>query len=100
MAKGKDKSEIEHLRGENRELQKELKRLRSRLRQFDKSKHLYHDVLSDYEEMLTQTTEVEKIDNKKPKSCEICHAGTMEEFEILDKVIGTCNSCGHRKRIR
>lgn len=98
--KRKNKNEYEYLRGEIRDLQKENKRLRQQLKQFDKSKHIYHDVISDYEEMLSQHVEIEPVESKKKTNCSECHQGIMEEFEIMDKIIGTCNNCGFRKRIK
>jgi septal ring factor EnvC (AmiA/AmiB activator) len=102
LARQKDKSELEHLRGENRELTKTIRKLKRQVHQFEKSKHIYHEVISDYEEIIAEEQAQEVVVEKKSKmkSCEKCFSGVMEEFEIMDKVIGTCNSCGHRKRIK
>lgn len=58
-------------------------------------------MISDYEEMLSQHVDIEPVNsNKKQVTCTECHSGVMEEYEIMDKVIGTCNSCGFRKKLR
>lgn len=102
MARKKDRSELEHLRGENRELTKTIRKLKRQIHQFEKSRHIYHEVISDYEELIVNEQQeniaVEK--SSKLKKCEKCYSGTMNEFEIMDKVIGTCNSCGFRKRLK
>ena len=101
MAKTKDRSELEHLRGIIRDLEKQNRQLRSKLKQYEKSKHIYHDVITDYKDILEKDVELEKeAPKKKTYYCEKCHSGIMEQFEILNKTIGTCNSCGHRKRIK
>ncbi len=102
MARKKDRSELEHLRGENRELTKTIRKLKRQIHQFEKSRHIYHEVISDYEELIVQEQQEEIVVEKKSKmkKCEKCHSGVMEEFEIMGKTIGTCNSCGARKRIK
>lgn len=101
LARKKDKNESEHLRGEIRELEKQNKQLRRRLTKYEKSKHIYNDLISDYEEIISEHVIIEKIVPKsKATRCPSCHEGAMEEYEIMGKVIGTCNSCGHRKRVK
>lgn len=39
---------------------------------------------------------------KKLQDCDECGPGKgkYEEFELLGKCFGTCNICGHRKRLK
>lgn len=100
MPKKKDKSEAEFYKSTIRELEKENKQLKKTLSYYEKRKHIYNDVLQDYEEMLVQHVPIEEVKNSKINHCEDCFKGTIEEFEIMGKVIGTCNNCGFRKRIK
>lgn len=89
-----DKSETEHLKGIIRELQKEVRSLTKRLKHSLKREHLY--------EQLEPEPAPEPIEIKRRKSCDKCFVGFYDEYEILDKVIVTCDndSCGDRKRLK
>lgn len=90
----RDKNEVEHLRGELRELQKQNRQLRKQLKHLEKRDHL--NELNEPEEP------IEKIEPKVKIRCTACGKGFYDEFEILDKVFGTCNipTCGDRKRLK
>lgn len=100
MPKKKERSELEYYRSQIRELQKENKQLKKQLGHHEKRKHIYNDVISDYEEMLIQHVPVDEIKTNKKITCEDCSKGNYDEFEIMGKVIGTCNNCGFRKRLK
>lgn len=92
--KNKNHSELEGLRGYCRELEKENRSLRKELRRYEKYEQHGQDteVSGDSED----TMEI------KPKltKCEDCGKGYYKEFEIMNKVYGTCGTCEHRKRLR
>jgi regulator of replication initiation timing len=90
LPKKKTHSELEHLRGENKSLRSENRNLKRRLRQLEKKEHLLET--TDYEEP-------EEITVTKLITCDDCGKGHYEEFEIMGKIFGTCNVCGHRKKL-
>lgn len=86
--RNQDKSEVDHYKGLLREAEKTIRKLQQELRYYQK-----------YEQ--TTVTEVEDIPETKPaKPCHECGKGFMDEFEIVGKVYGTCNVCGHRERLK
>lgn len=95
----KTRSEVEHLRGTIRELQAENKSLKRQLRHYEKRENLYDNNKEEIEEILESQSE-SPIEASPKQKCEECARGVYEEFEILDKVYGTCTVCGARKRIR
>jgi hypothetical protein len=87
---------LEVLRGYIRELEKEVRSLRSQLKQFEK----YERTSQTYREA---DVEDEKLEQSQPltKDCESCGKGkVVETLEILGKVYGTCNVCGQNDRIK
>lgn len=100
MPKNKERSETEYYKSLIRELQKENKQLKRQLTHHEKRKHRHDEVINDYEELLTQYVPIEETSSKRKSKCSECGKGDLEEFEILNKVYGTCNSCGLRKRIK
>lgn len=88
-----DKNELEHYKGLVRELQKRIRGLERELSFFSKRKH--------FDEAVEEVQEEEFTSPPPPKKrCEECARGHYDEFEIADKVIGTCNICGNRKRLK
>lgn len=100
MPKKRDKSELEYYRGKCRELEKRIRQLEKQLTSYEKNKHIYNDVIHDYEEIIAQQVEVEELTTKKKQKCPECFKGDLDEFEIMNKVFGTCNSCSFRKRLK
>ena len=90
---------MEHLRGEIRELEKENRQLKRRLTKYEKNKHLYNNVIQDYEEMLVAHVDTDDIKTEKRKECPDCGKGHLDEYAILDKIFGTCDVCGFRKKL-
>lgn len=93
MARSKHAKPDEHLLGEVRSLKKLVKSLRQRIRQLEKTEHNYEenkDVVEQEEQPVIQ----------KLQTCEDCGKGKYIEFEIMNKIIGTCNNCGHRTRLK
>jgi archaellum component FlaC len=89
----KTRSEVEHLRGRVRELEKLVRSLQQQVRQYEK----YEQVVGQDEEQATDTEDT--FPSHKIK-CDSCGKGALDEYEIMGRVIGTCNVCGERKKIR
>ena len=81
-----DKQSEETLRGENRRLIKEVKRLRSRL---NKREQLDHDVWEKYEK------ESEDIPGKV-YICPKCGGSDVHTMELRHKLYIFCQDCNHR----
>lgn len=88
----KTKSEVEHLRGYVRELERLVRSLQQQLRQYEK-----YEQKSQDEEIVTDTEDT--FPSLKVK-CDSCGKGTFDEYEIMGKIIGTCNICGERRRLK
>ena len=86
--KNKNRSPEEYYKGEIRKLKKEVQQLR---KQLSKRTHEQdEDIATDSED-----TVVTKL-----QTCDDCFKGKFIEFSIMDKIYGTCNICGHRKRLK
>lgn len=97
----KNHSELKLLRERIRDLEKENRTLKRRLRQYEKRNDLYEDNREEIQEIISRDLEENKIEFvKKLTPCDACGKGEYEEFEILSKVFGTCNTCGDRKKLR
>lgn len=87
-----DKSETEHLKGIVRQQSKRIRQLEKLVRQYEK-----------YERSTSTPSSIddEILEEIKPKTrCTECHKGFYEEFEFIGKIIGTCNICDHRKKLK
>ncbi len=94
--RNQDKSEIEHYRGLVRTLEKRVRQLTRQLKYFEKREHILELSEPNEDETIPQEEVKKLIRCKAPK----CHTGFYNEYDILDKVIGTCNVCGDRKRLK
>jgi chromosome segregation ATPase len=88
----KEKSEVEHLKGVIRDLEKQVKSLTQKLKYFEKRSHL--------NELTEELENDPPPPPKRLKDCVECGKGKYEEFELLNKLYGTCNICGDRKRLK
>ena len=96
MAKTPKKShnELKFLKEQIRDLQKENRRLKRQVKQTEKYAHIPEETTSQE----VEEVEIEVIKNKL--ECLECGKGHYEEFEIMDRIYGTCNICEDRKRIK
>lgn len=88
--KNKNRSPEEYYKGEIRKLKKEVRQLRKQLSQ---NTHEQSD-----EELSTDNEDTMVI--SKLQTCLECGKGKLIEFELMNKVWGTCNLCGDRKRLK
>jgi hypothetical protein len=94
MPKKRDKSSDEWYKGKIRELEKETKQLRRRLKHSEKfNKSQDDEVSTDSED--THPTLIEKT----TKTCEVCGKGIISQKEIIGRFFEECDTCDYRKKI-
>jgi predicted RNase H-like nuclease (RuvC/YqgF family) len=98
MAKSKGGSEIEHLRGQIREKDKEIKKLKAELTRFKKRENQ----LVDVEERERELNFLEASPKKKQDlSCPECLEGTLSSSPIgTSRILKTCNKCMYRITVK
>jgi hypothetical protein len=82
LARSKERSEVEYLRAENKRLKKQLK-------QAQKQKHFYENIVDD------AIDEVEV----HPDSCEDCGKGTLIVMDFKYVQIKKCDNCGKQSKL-
>lgn len=95
IPKRREKNSDEYYRGKVRELEKENRALRKRLKQLEKNHHIYED--------LKLNDEPEEIEIRKPKKilCPSCNEGELfVAMSFDDKDIIGCTSCHYKKSIK
>jgi hypothetical protein len=95
LARQKDKSETEHLRGELKEAQKIIKVLKKRLRTLEKSKHVWDQYNLDADE-----NSAPDFTDIKTTPCPDCHTGTVLKIDLGIKVIESCSICQWRRVVK
>lgn len=93
--RNKKHDETQYYKGLIRDLEKQVRNLKRQLKYYTKREHILNEHLDDIKEL---TSKKEEPILKKLK-CTECNKGTLDEFMVLDRLYGTCNSCGHRKRL-
>lgn len=88
MAKSKDKSEVEYLKGLNRQLKKQLKKVN---RQASRAEKQALRQLEDAEEV-EEVEEEEASDGK----CSKCKA-RLVPIDMGIRIVYNCQKCGHRE---
>lgn len=86
--KQREKSEVEHLRGQIRKLESENRQLRKRIRVLDKKAHFYEDITADVAEDII-------IKN----NCPSCSKGNLIILDLKHVVFEQCDSCEYRKKL-
>lgn len=99
MSKLRQKShdEVRYYRGLVRDLEKQVRQLERQLKYFDKRQHILDENQEELIEFLKSKEEVPEI--KKKIACTNCVEGYYDEFMLWDRLYGTCNECGFRKRL-
>lgn len=99
MSKTKQKgnTEIEHLRGLVRELQKENRSIKKEIRRFEK-----YEQNSQDENLIGGSEDTyPELETKLTKNCQSCGKGkVIETLQVFDKCYGKCNICGIHERIK
>lgn len=95
--KNKNHSENRYYQGIIRELKKQVRQLQKQLKYYDKRQHILEDNELEIQELKDKKEEIPEI--KKKIKCQDCNSGYYDEFMLLNRLYGTCNSCGARKRL-
>jgi hypothetical protein len=90
--RGKDKSELEYLRGQIRGLTSENRHLKRRIKQLEKTEHWFESIASEDPQSVQVHEEIE--------SCQACGKGKLELLDLKHIFITTCNNCQDRIRYR
>lgn len=98
MPKKREKNSEEWYKGRIRELEKENRALKRQLREIEKKEHIFDENSQD-DEIATDSEDTYPA-ARRLSQCGDCGKGLIEEYEIMGKVIGTCNICGFRKRLK
>lgn len=95
MAKSKDRSEIEYMRGLIKNLKAEVRNLKKQVARHNKRAHQYEDLEERQAEVevadLYTTTVTSKI------ICKSCSSDKMEEVSLGVKKLIVCRDCGKRE---
>ena len=84
----KERSETEYLRGQIKELEKENRQLKKRLRSLDKRSHMYEDLIEAVAEDIV-------IEEK----CEVCKTGKHSILDLKHVRFEVCSDCDYRKKL-
>lgn len=98
MAKQKERSELECLRAENKNLKSQVKYLKKQVSRSDKRKSIVDDMEATAREHLLEI-ETECIEIKERDSCPACSKG-VEKADLGKWWLVTCDHCDFRKRIK
>lgn len=84
----KNHSEVEHLRGENKKLKSQIRRLERHNKELQRKSHFFEDVMSE------TTKEIKSIDY-----CKECGKGELEliDFGFVEYV--KCQICDFREKV-
>jgi archaellum component FlaC len=89
--KNRERSEVEYLRGQIRELESENRQLRRRLKTLDKKTHLYEGIVEAVAEEIKPNTEAET-------KCKKCKIGTIRFIDVKHAKFFVCSECHHREK--
>lgn len=100
-------SELEFLRGKNRELVKEIKRLKKQVEYLERQLNNLQGVKNVLYQNQTNNAKNKQVNvsikNKVDKLCPECQRGNVQEFIIKAPtkilVFDTCQICGFRKKV-
>lgn len=92
MSKQRERSELEHLRAENRTLKKQIKHLKKQLSHKEKREHLYEDISEEIEDQ-----GMEEDIAPKGKSCELCGKGVLVREKMGARILTKCTTCTYSK---
>lgn len=88
-AKSKERNSNEYYRAIIRSLKKEVNSLKREISRFKRQEHNFHK--EDYEDP-------EEILEVQLETCTDCGKGIYNELSIANRIIKTCNNCGHRPK--
>ena len=98
MAKKRERSEVEWLRGEVKKLRAVVKHYKKELGRVSKRERNYEEL-----EELVQEQELEVEEEAKPQAkggCSKCQSFEVTLADLGAKVYRFCSGCGHREKIK
>jgi len=95
MSKTKERSEVEHIRAENKKLKSENRHLKKQLARFEKRKHLLDDVEEREKDLDFAEAEQELGEVVESGRCEC--GGKINIVDIGVKKLEICEDCRARK---
>lgn len=97
MSKQKERSELEYLRSKLKNLEKENRQLRKRIKSLSKKEHIFDDISNGIE----LENEIPELPiGKQNNICSKCNEGYMEQKQLADRLYQECTSCGQRTPAR
>jgi len=79
----KEKSELEHLRGQIRTLKSQLRQERKVNKELTKKSHFFEEVVDEIEESVILKD-----------ACSVCGKGVVEEIDLKFIIVKKCQHCG------
>jgi hypothetical protein len=98
MAKSKDRSEVEYLRGLVKDLKSQVRNLKKEVSRSSKRQHREQDLEEIVKEI--QFTETQEAEQAKGVTCPNKCKAPMEAADLGIRTIHTCTSCGHRITVK
>lgn len=95
MTKSKDKSEVEHLRSENRNLKKQIKNIKKQMSRKQKREHLYEDLEEKQAEEHLEEAMKETVVADKTHRCPKCKA-KLDIIEGSRLLVYICPDCDYK----
>jgi len=94
--KNKNRSELETLRGENRQLHKKIKQLMKYHRIHENIEEIQKELISE-ESLMNGYT----VNNPRKVTCPSCHEGEFKlVIDLTDKEIYNCTDCDFKKVVK
>lgn len=87
-SRNKNRSELEYVRGKNKQLKSENRQLRRRVNDLEKRSHFYEEVIDDV---------VEDIDLDE---CQECGKGYLQVLDLKYIKFVHCDTCGYKERLK
>lgn len=98
MAKARDRSEVEFLRGEVRKLRSAIKHYKKELGRATKRSRDYEELESVVQEQELAVEEI-RLAVASP-SCSKCQSSSVTMADLGAKVYKFCSNCGHREKTK
>lgn len=99
MPKKKERSELEYLKSQNRELLKENKKLKKTISRSTKKEHILKDLEDRLEEEYFQEDHTRDAEPAPVAGCPKC-GRKLENVDLIKRIIVTCENCDYREVVK
>ena len=93
MPKNRERNEAEYFKGIIRSLKSEVRNLRKRLRELEKTEAQYIDAVNGMYE-----GDIEPTIEPKQETCPDCSKGSLQEVIVLNRAFKRCSVCNWRSK--